>query len=179
MSIYESEFTISKLSSHLDLDYNSSNSRSSAELADTVTSRLRHLPISWIRARRKRLNFFFQEALFCADTVLGLNFSEVLKTVTFYRDVMYFANWREANSVDIERAIEAEDGVLLERFVKRRARLERVEEVASIERLRGWTETVYWRRRFKSYQSAKRNLEEKFTCTQAIDSDKAVSKEVF
>ena len=142
-----------------------SDSQTSAELANIVNTGLAHLPARRTHARRKRLNFFVQEALFCADPSLGLNFSEVLKILTYYRNVDYFVSWRKGNNAEIEQAVEVEDLTLLERCMKRRARLLRVEEIVSVEMLKGWMETFYWKRRFRHYLEAKRKMGHHFEAT--------------
>ncbi|KAF2232433.1 hypothetical protein EV356DRAFT_505170 [Viridothelium virens] len=143
MSIYEGKFTVSRIVADVLPKRTSCYATSAAELADTLTHNLKTLDVPRIRTRRKRLKFFFYEVLFLADPALGLNFSQVLRALLYYKDVTYFEDWKRSNKADIKWAIGAEGSVLLERFIRRRARLQRVEELASQEVLRGWMLTLY------------------------------------
>ena len=174
MSIYQDHFTIPKISSHLVSESTTSDSLPSSNFTASLAHQLQFLPISRIHVRRKRLNFFFHECLFCADAVLGLNSSEVLKILTYYKDPHQFGDWKISNGIEVKRSIEREDSTLLERFIKRRARLGHIEELASIEMLKGWMETFYWRRRFKRYREARKKREDSLIAMQATAPNMAV-----
>ncbi|KAL9089229.1 MAG: hypothetical protein Q9165_005797 [Trypethelium subeluteriae] len=166
MSIYEGNFTVSRIVSDVLPTRTSCYATPAAELANILNDNLKYLNVPRIRTRRKRLKFFFYEVLFLADPGLGLNFSQVLRALLYYKDLTYFEDWKRSNKADIKWAIGAEGSTLLERFIRRRARLQRVEELASQEVLRGWMLTLYWRKRFKSDLEAKK-MQDNSQVTQA------------
>lgn len=84
-----------------------------------------------IRARRQRLNTFYEEVLVSADPDRGISFSVCLMILAHYKVIVDSKSLR------------------LEEFLRRRARLQRVEEAVRRNTVIGFFDTLYWARRFR------------------------------
>lgn len=89
------------------------------------------IPVDEIRARRKRLNTFYEEVLVSADPERGVSFSACLMILAHYKIIVDSKSLR------------------LEEFLRRRTRLQRVEEAVRRNTVIGFFDTLYWARRFR------------------------------
>ena len=87
-----------------------------------------------IRRRRQRLNIFAQEVLVSADPDRGVSFSSCLMILAHY------------NVINDSKALR------LEEFLRRRYRLQRVEEEVRRRIVIGFFDTLYWSRQFRRRQ---------------------------
>lgn len=99
-----------------------------------LNARLAHLPIREIRHRRKRLNVFYEEVLSSADPDRGINFTTVLMILAHYK------------------VINDNRSLRLEEFLRRRARLQRVEDDVRRTIIANFLDMVYWSRRWREHQ---------------------------
>lgn len=89
------------------------------------------IPVQEIRTRRQRLNAFYEEVLVSADPERGISFSACLMILAHYKVIVDSKSLR------------------LEEFLRRRARLQRVEEAVRRNTVIGFFDTLYWVRRFR------------------------------
>lgn len=146
MRIYDGDFTISSLindcrvgarrASHLPLDGEASNP--DIDLAK-LNHRLSELPVNEIRRRRARMNTFYEEVLVSADPDRGIAFNALLMILAHYK------------------VISDSKSLKLEEFLRRRARLQRVEEAVNRNIVVGFFDTLYWARRFRRAMDAKKD----------------------
>lgn len=146
MRIYDGDFTISSLiedcrvgsrrASQLPLDGESS----SPEIdLGKLRRRLSELPVDEIRRRRARMNTFYEEVLVSADPDRGIAFNALLMILAHYK------------------VINDSKSLKLEEFLRRRARLQRVEEAVHRNIVVGFFDTLYWSRRFRRAMDAKKS----------------------
>lgn len=143
MRIYDGDFTVARL-----IEDCSKTTRESAlpvkgqvqereiDLAK-LNERLRTLPIAEIRKRRSRMNKFYEEVLVSIDHERGINFTSVLMIIAHYK------------------VINDNKSLRLKEFLRRRARLQRVNETIQRNIVRNFFDTVYWSRRFRKTQDKK------------------------
>ncbi|KAK4634786.1 Calcium-channel protein cch1 [Fulvia fulva] len=146
MRIYDGDFTISNLindcrvgprrASQLPLDGESSNP--DIDLAK-LNRRLAELPVGEIQRRRARMNTFYEEVLVSADPDRGIAFNALLMILAHYK------------------VINDNKSLRLEEFLRRRARLQRVEEAVNRNIVVGFFDTLYWTRKFKRHLDAKKD----------------------
>jgi hypothetical protein len=146
MRIYDGDFTIPSLiedcrvgprrASQLPLDGESSNP--DIDLAK-LNHRLSELPVNEIRRRRARMNTFYEEVLVSADPDRGIAFNALLMILAHYK------------------VISDSKSLKLEEFLRRRARLQRVEEAVNRNIVVGFFDTLYWARRFRRAMDAKKD----------------------
>ncbi|SMR42929.1 unnamed protein product [Zymoseptoria tritici ST99CH_1E4] len=139
MRIYDGDFTVSQIindcqvesrrASQLPVD-GASSSRAEIDLTK-LNARLAELPVQEIRRRRARMNTFYEEVLVSADPDLGIAFNALLMILAHYK------------------VINDSKSLRLEEFLRRRARLQRVEEAVNRNIVVGFFDTLYWARRFK------------------------------
>jgi len=98
---------------------------------DLLNDRLRDLPIHEIRKRRQRMNTFYEEVLVSADPDRGIEFNALLMILAHYK------------------VINDNKSLRLEEFLRRRARLQRVDEAVRRNVVVGFFDTLYWTRRFR------------------------------
>ncbi|CAK4032347.1 Calcium-channel cch1 [Lecanosticta acicola] len=147
MRIYDGDFTISALledcrigprrASQLHVDGESS-SKGEIDIAK-LNRRLAELPIEQIRKRRQRMNTFYEEVLVSADPDRGIAFNALLMILAHYK------------------VISDNKALKLEEFLRRRARLQRVEEAVNRNIVVGFFDTLYWSRRFRRRLDAKKD----------------------
>jgi len=106
---------------------------------DKLNRRLAELPVEQIRARRARMNHFFEEVLVSADPDRGISFNGLLMILAHYK------------------VINDNKSLKLEEFLRRRARLQRVQEAVNRNIVVGFFDTLYWRRFFRRHRDAKQN----------------------
>ncbi|KAI4263610.1 MAG: hypothetical protein L6R42_001245 [Xanthoria sp. 1 TBL-2021] len=99
---------------------------------DALNRRLATIDIPEIRRRRRRMELFFQEIMVSADVDRGINFTSCLMILAHY------------NIISDGKSLK------LDEYLRRRARLQRVEESVERRVVRGFFDTMYWSRRFRS-----------------------------
>ncbi|KAL8967875.1 MAG: hypothetical protein Q9183_002726, partial [Haloplaca sp. 2 TL-2023] len=97
-----------------------------------LNNRLASINIPEIRRRRRRMELFFQEIMVSADVDRGINFTSCLMILAHY------------NIISDGKSLK------LDEYLRRRARLQRVEESVERRVVRGFFDTMYWHRRFRS-----------------------------
>lgn len=97
-----------------------------------LNKRLSSIDVPEIRRRRKQMEIFFQEIMVSADIDRGINFTLCLMTLAHY------------NIINDGKSLK------LEEYLRRRARLQRVEEEVNRRIVRGFFDTLFWHRRFRS-----------------------------
>ncbi|EFZ03172.1 ion transporter [Metarhizium robertsii] len=105
---------------------------------DRLNQRLAKLDVEKIRERRRRFKIFFGEVLVSADPDRGIAFTDVLLILAHY------------NIINDSKSLK------LEEFLRRRARLQRVDEEIRRKVVQGFFDTLYWSRRFKKHMEKKR-----------------------
>lgn len=158
MRIYDGEFTVNAIldqcrtnpqdSSHtLRASHSSLPMRSRESLTSMLPGKVRDLadgidikelsriidriPVNTIRERRQRLNAFYEEILVSADPERGISFHQCLMILAHYNVITDSKSLR------------------LEEFLRRRARLQRVEEAVRRNTVIGFFDTLYWSREFR------------------------------
>ncbi|WEW55818.1 calcium channel protein [Emydomyces testavorans] len=106
---------------------------------DRLSQRLEGLPVQTIRRRRARLNAFYEEVLVSADPEKGISFTSCLMILAHY------------NVINDSKSLR------LEEFLRRRARLQRVDEAVRRNVVVGFFNTLYWSRRFRRHKELKHN----------------------
>ncbi|KNG51313.1 calcium channel subunit cch1 [Stemphylium lycopersici] len=105
---------------------------------DKLNRRLAMLPIAEIRRRRARMNTFYEEVLVSSDLDRGIQFSSLLMILAHHK------------------VINDNKSLRLEEFLRRRARLQRVEEAVRRNVVVGFFDTLYWARRFRRAMEQKK-----------------------
>ena len=104
-----------------------------------LNRRLQELPVSQIRRRRQRMNAFYEEVLVSADPDRGISFNGLLMILAHYK------------------VINDNKSLRLEEFLRRRARLQRVEEAVNRQIVVGFFDTLYWSRQFRRLREGRIN----------------------
>ncbi|KAH8845237.1 hypothetical protein MCOR27_007117 [Pyricularia oryzae] len=147
MRIYDSEDSVSRILE--DCQTNgaavgrhasmvSQSAYSGVDLAK-LNERLARLDVAKVRERRRRYNMFFEEVMVLADPDKGIAFSTVLMILAHY------------NIISDSKSLR------LEEFLRRRARLQRVEEEVRRRVVLGFFDTLFWSRNFKRHLAWKRS----------------------
>ncbi|KAF2145335.1 uncharacterized protein K452DRAFT_294991 [Aplosporella prunicola CBS 121167] len=144
MRIYDGDFTISRIIEDCSkpprsssLPVNGAKETPEIDLA-LLNERLSLLPVEEIQMRRERMNVFYEEMLVGSDPDKGIQFTSLLMTLAHYK------------------VINDSKSLRLEEFLRRRARLQRVEEAVRRNVVVGFFDTLYWSRRFRRALEAKR-----------------------
>ena len=103
-----------------------------------LNQRLRTINVPEIRRRRQRLNIFSQEVLVSADPDRGISFLSCLMILAHY------------NIISDSKSLR------LEEFLRRRYRLQRVEEEVNRRIVIGFFDTLYWSRFFRNKQEIRK-----------------------
>ncbi|KAH7326761.1 Ion transport protein-domain-containing protein [Stachybotrys elegans] len=103
-----------------------------------LKERLAQIDSEKIRQRRHRFNVFYDEVMVTADPDRGIGFTSVLMILAHY------------NIITDSKSLK------LEEFLKRRARLQRVEDEVRRKTVQGFFYTVYWTRKFKKHLDRQR-----------------------
>ena len=98
---------------------------------DKLTERINQIPVEEIQQRRVRINIFYQEVMLTADPDRGIPFTAVLFLLTHY------------NVITDSRSLR------LEEFLRRRARIQRVQETIRRDTVVGFFDTLHWSRKFR------------------------------
>ncbi|KAH7160114.1 Ion transport protein-domain-containing protein [Dactylonectria estremocensis] len=98
---------------------------------EKLNRRIAELDVVKIRERRRRFNVFYEEIMVSADPDRGISFTTVLMILAHY------------NIISDNKSLK------LEEFLRRRARLQRVEEQVRRRIVLGFFDTLYWSRKFK------------------------------
>ena len=106
---------------------------------DKLNNRLNSIPVAAIRKKRQRMNVFYEEMMVSADPDQGISFTSCLMILAHY------------NVIDDSKSLR------LDEFLKRRARLQRVEESIRRNIVRGFFDTMWWSRKFRRTKNLKRN----------------------
>jgi len=109
-----------------------------------LNEKLSHLPVEEIRQRRIRRNMFCEEVLVSADPDRGIAFTALLMILAQHK------------------VINDNKSLRLEEFLRRRARLQRVEEAVRRNIVVGFFDTLYYTRRFRRARAARLALEPLF-----------------
>ncbi|KAK5382203.1 calcium channel protein [Exophiala xenobiotica] len=104
-----------------------------------LSERVNQIPVDEIRKRRERMNVFYEEALLTADPDRGIPFTACLFLLTHYTVITDSRSLR------------------LEEFLRRRARLQRVQETIRRNTVVGFFDTIYWSRKFRKAIELRRN----------------------
>ncbi|PWY83064.1 calcium channel subunit Cch1 [Aspergillus sclerotioniger CBS 115572] len=135
MRIYDGEFTIGQIMEECRVDKRDSLMAHRRVVdgldLDKMTKILRRIPVDTVRTRRQRLNAFYEEVLVSADPVRGISFHSCLMILAHYN------------------VISDSKSLRLEEFLRRRARLQRVEETIRRQTVIGFFDTLYWSREFR------------------------------
>ncbi|KIW43817.1 uncharacterized protein PV06_04881 [Exophiala oligosperma] len=113
-----------------------------------LAERVSQIPVEEIRKRRERMNVFYEEALLTADPDRGIPFTACLFLLTHY------------NVITDSRSLR------LEEFLRRRARLQRVQETIRRNTVVGFFDTVYWSREFR--RAVERRRDSRLTAPPSI-----------
>ncbi|KAL8693258.1 MAG: hypothetical protein Q9218_001892 [Villophora microphyllina] len=97
-----------------------------------LNQRLASIDVPEIRRKRRRMELFFQEIMVSADVDRGINFTSCLMILAHYKIIS--------------------DGksLKLDEYLRRRARLQRVEESVERRVVRGFFDTMFWHKKFRS-----------------------------
>jgi hypothetical protein len=145
MRIYEDEHTVGNI-----LEDCSINQRDSFQVhtagriihgidLDRLNNRLNSIPVADIRRKRARMNVFYEEIMVSADPDRGISFTSCLMTLAHY------------NVIDDAKSLR------LDEFLRRRARLQRVDESIRRNIVRGFFDTLYWSRWFRRQKNYSRD----------------------
>lgn len=144
MRVYDGEFTIGSLLEQCRVDHRGSMPSPSGRIVegvdlDKLSMILDRIPVDVIRERRERLNAFYEEVLVSADVVRGISFHSCLMILAHY------------NVINDSKSLR------LEEFLRRRARLQRVDEAVRRNTVIGFFDTLYWSRQFRRRIEAKKS----------------------
>lgn len=161
MRIHDDEFTIGRIleKCRVDLQEYPKSSQRVVEGVDLdMLSRiLRRLPVETVNLRRQRLNTFYEEMLVSADAIRGISFHSCLMILAHH------------NVINDSKSLR------LEEFLRRRARLQRVEEAVRRNTVIGFFDTLYWSREFRrkvlNKKSARMSIVPQFTVPEIFVDD--------
>ncbi|KAH7026510.1 Ion transport protein-domain-containing protein [Microdochium trichocladiopsis] len=105
---------------------------------EKLNDRLNQIDRRQVQERRRRFRMFYEEVMVSADIDNGISFSDVLMILAHY------------NLINESKSLR------LEEFLRRRARMQRVEEELRRRTVQGFFHTVYWSRQFKKHIEKKR-----------------------
>ncbi|OGE56375.1 hypothetical protein PENARI_c003G08091 [Penicillium arizonense] len=106
---------------------------------DELSRIISKIPVQTIRERRERLNTFYEEVLVSADPDRGISFHQCLMILAHHN------------------VISDSKSLRLEEFLRRRARLQRVEEAVRRNTVVGFFDTLYWSRQFRRQVERKKS----------------------
>lgn len=136
MRIYEGEHSVHRILEDCQLDVrgNGTPPPGVVEGIDLIrlNERLDTINIPEIRRRRKQMEVFYQEIIVSSTVDRGVNFTSCLMILAHYK------------------VISDSKSLRLEEYLRRRARLQRVEEEVHRRVVKGFFDTLYWARKFRS-----------------------------
>ncbi|KAL2168472.1 hypothetical protein VTG60DRAFT_7274 [Thermothelomyces hinnuleus] len=103
-----------------------------------LNERLSRIDVAKVRERRRRFNIFFEEVMVSADPERGISFTTVLMLLAHY------------NIINDSKSLR------LEEFLRRKLRLQRVEEEVRRRIVLGFFDMIYYSRQFKRHLETKR-----------------------
>ncbi|KAH6854398.1 Ion transport protein-domain-containing protein [Chaetomium sp. MPI-CAGE-AT-0009] len=103
-----------------------------------LNERLAMIDVAKVRERRRRFNIFFEEVMVSADPERGISFTTVLMLLAHY------------NIINDSKSLR------LEEFLRRKLRLQRVEEEVRRRIVLGFFDMLYYSRQFKRHMERKR-----------------------
>ncbi|KAK4158205.1 Ion transport protein-domain-containing protein [Chaetomidium leptoderma] len=103
-----------------------------------LNERLAKIDVLRVRDRRRRFNIFFEEVMVSADPERGISFTTVLMLLAHY------------NIINDSKSLR------LEEFLRRKLRLQRVEEEVRRRVVLGFFDMLYYSRQFKRHMDTKR-----------------------
>ncbi|PQE25780.1 ion transporter protein [Rutstroemia sp. NJR-2017a BBW] len=146
MRIYSHEDSVRRIlediqGPHANGRLNSISTPSSANGIDlkALNERISKIDAGRVRRERARFNLFYEEVLVSADPDRGISFTTVLMVLAHY------------NVISDNKSLK------LEEFLRRRARLQRVEEEVRRRIVVGFFDTMYWSRRFRQHMERKKS----------------------
>ena len=105
---------------------------------DLLSDIVRLIPVDQVRARRQRLNQFYEEVLVSADPDFGISFHTCLMILAHH------------NVINDSKSLR------LEEFLRRRVRLQRVDEAVRRNTVIGFFDTLYWTRKLRERVKSRR-----------------------
>src|SRR5271163_4261102 len=144
MRIYEGEHTVRNILDSCQVDPRASfqapaNPRIIHGIdLDKLNAVLNTIPFEEIRKKRARMNVFYEEIMVSADPDRGISFTSCLMTLAHY------------NVIDDTKSLR------LDEFLRRRARLQRVDESIRRNIVRGFFDTLYWSQWFRRQKNYSR-----------------------
>lgn len=141
MRIYDGEHSLGRILEECSVDIRGSDTpagvvhgtnRAKAIDLARLNERIKTINVPEIRRRRKQMELFFQEIMVSAHLDRGINFTSCLMILAHYN------------------VISDSKSLRLEEFLRRRARLQRVEEEVRRRVVRGFFDTLFWSRQFRS-----------------------------
>ncbi|EED24171.1 calcium channel subunit Cch1 [Talaromyces stipitatus ATCC 10500] len=149
MRIYDGDFTVGRILEKCRtgpnprdslVSFNPGERPGSNEVDIAKLARIiNRIPVEEIRARRKRLNIFYEEVLVSADPERGVSFSACLMILAHYKIIVDSKSLR------------------LEEFLRRRTRLRRVEEAVRRNTVMGFFDTLHWARQFRKHIESRKS----------------------
>ncbi|KAL2137077.1 hypothetical protein VTI74DRAFT_9683 [Chaetomium olivicolor] len=103
-----------------------------------LNERLSRIDVAKVRERRRRFNIFFEEVMVSADPERGISFTTVLMLLAHY------------NIINDSKALR------LEEFLRRKLRLQRVDDEVRRRIVLGFFDMLYYSRQFKRHMEIKR-----------------------
>lgn len=142
MRIYDGDFTVRNLIE--DCSVSAADAGSSARIVagidlEKLNTRLNQIPVAEIRARRAQMEIFYQEMMLSADAERGISFTACLMILAHY------------NVISDSRSLR------LEEFLRRRARLQRVNETIKRNTVIRFFDALHWKRQFNKHKAARRD----------------------
>lgn len=102
-----------------------------------LNKKLSNLDLQAIQRRRKVYNRLFHEAMLSADREKGLSFTDMLFLLAHYR-------------------LRQDDGALqVEELLQRQEKMRRVDDLVSLDKVRGLLSTMHYRKRFLDHRRSK------------------------
>ena len=136
MSIYDDKFHIKRIMEECKTDRIGPGVVSGIDLAK-LNRHLSEMPVREYQERRHRFNLFYEEVLVMADRELGVSFTSVLLILAHHK------------------IIDDHKSLKLDEFLRRRWRMQRVEDQVKRNTVTDFFLTIYWNKRFKDYQARK------------------------
>ncbi|KAK5100599.1 calcium channel protein [Lithohypha guttulata] len=142
MRIYDGDFTVRNLIEDCSVEPGEINTSKRVVAGidlEKLNSRLNQIPVQEIRARRVQMEIFYQEMLLSADAEKGISFTSCLMILAHYN------------------VISDSKSLRLEEFLRRRARLQRVNETIKRNTVIRFFDAVHWARKFKKHKAMRRD----------------------
>ncbi|KAA8897862.1 Ion transport protein-domain-containing protein [Sphaerosporella brunnea] len=142
MGIYEEPFTVHRILDDCRVDPNSTKGLTTGSVVhgidlEALNRRIAKIPIHKIRRQRHTFTLFYEECLVSADKAYGVRFESVLLILAHYK------------------VINDNKSLRLEEYLRRRHRLQRVEEQVQRNIVTSFFLTLYWHKRYKAVKAGK------------------------